>query len=770
MKKMTALLRKNNKGASMVVALIAIAFVGILASVVLSSAVTNYKLKVMNNKAKKTFYSAESALQEIMAGLSADCYSVLENAYLYTVSHLAADGTLVKNDAANNTVHDEYVKGIYEMILTEDNKGADGLEEYLSSFLTNPENAKVVSVGSISYKEGSSSEEGISLLSEEETVYGKYSGIVLNDVIVQYKESRTDYFSNVTVDLELTYPDAWFDFVNDKSSLDTYLDYCFIGMGGVYFDNGDSRIEGNIYAGKEGITVSRPGGLVVGEGNKVSLFDGILVTPGSILLNDNAGLTTNSTNIWCDNIIVGEYGSHAGASFTMSANDTAYVSDDLNIWGVGSDVVLGDKYYGYSYGGSAAKSSAIVINGEKGTLDASEIRKLVLAGHSYLDLGEDVNDYMTADSIGIKASQGIYLVPVKYISSSNVVNATNPYKGTVQDWKKAGITVDLTEFFAYDLLNQTAPYVVKQSEGKCYIYLNFKDKASQVKYVDYILGRESTYDPNGDLDELKAILRNSTDAFAASISLPSSGDNTIITSGTIYDSDDLSGRVGEVKEATDDLGMQTICIDKSNRFGVLNMLLYDIAQDYENFTNEDISCAGLDVSFVTVAGKTVNSYSNSIYENIIDTTSVTPALADRSELWHKEKTFNLSTGAVNATGIIYGGGVSGSDTIVVNGDADNDGAVDYNGGVILAYDKNVRVTSDFTGLIITNKSIIVDEGVTVKANNDLVDTMLKDSEFATLAQYFFTYQTTNDQTKMTPDQISKDDLISAVNWRKNYAQ
>ena len=196
-----------------------------------------------------------------MAGLSADCYSVLENAYLYTVSHLAADGTLVKNDAANNTVHDEYVKGIYEMILTEDNKGADGLEEYLSSFLTNPENAKVVSVGSISYKEGLSSEEGISLLSEEETVYGKYSGIVLNDVIVQYKESRTDYFSNVTVDLELTYPDAWFDFVNDKSSLDTYLDYCFIGMGGVYFDNGDSRIEGNIYAGKEGITVSRPGGL-----------------------------------------------------------------------------------------------------------------------------------------------------------------------------------------------------------------------------------------------------------------------------------------------------------------------------------------------------------------------------------------------------------------------------------------------------------------------------------------------------------------------------
>ena len=131
----------------------------------------------------------------------------------------------------------------------------------------------------------------------------------------------------------------------------------------------------------------------------------------------------------------------------MSANDTAYVSDDLNIWGVGSDVVLGDKYYGYSYGGSAAKSSAIVINGEKGTLDASGIRKLVLAGHSYLDLGEDVNDYMTADSIGIKASQGIYLVPVKYISSANVVNATNPYKGTVQDWKKAGITVDLTEFF-----------------------------------------------------------------------------------------------------------------------------------------------------------------------------------------------------------------------------------------------------------------------------------------------------------------------------------
>lgn len=770
MKKMTALLRKNNKGASMIVALIAIAFVGILASVVLSSAVTNYKLKVMNNKAKKTFYSAESALQEIMAGLGADCYGVLESAYLYTVSHLAADGTLVKNDAANNTVHDEYVKGIYDMILSEDNKGSDGLEKYLSSFLTNPENAQVVSVGSITYKEGSSSGEELNLFAEEENVYSKYSGVVLNDVIVQFKESRTDYFSNVTVDLELTYPDAWFDFVNDKSSLDTYLDYCFIGMSGVYFDYGNSRIEGNVYAGNEGITVSRPGGFVVDGGSKVSLFDGVLVTPGSILLNENAGLTTSSTTIWCDNIVVGEYGSHSGATFTMSENDTAYVSDDLNIWGVGSDAVLGNKYYGYSYGGSAAKSSAIVINGEKGTLDATLIRKLVLAGHSYLDLGEDVNDYMTADSIGIKASQGIYLVPVKYISSTDVADSTNPFKGTIQDWKKSGATIDLSGFFAYNLLNQTAPYVVKESEGKCYIYLNFKDKASQLKYLDCILGRDNLYGANEDLVELRAILKNSTDNFAATISLPSSGDYTVITSGTIYDSDDLTNRVGEIKEATDDLGMQTICIDKSNRFSVLNMLLYDIAEDYENFTNEDISCAGLDVSFVTVAGKTVNSYSSSVYENIIDTTTVTPAIATRSELWHKEKTFNLSTGAVNATGIIFGGGISGSDTIVVDGDADDDGSVDYNGGVILAYGKNVRVSSDFTGLIITNKSIIVDEGVTVKANDDLVDTMLRDSEFATLAQYFFTYQTTNEQTKMTPDQISKDDLIGAVNWRKNYAQ
>ena len=49
----------------MVVVIIAMAFIGILASVLMYMSLLNYQMKVNNLKAKDNFYSAETVLDEI---------------------------------------------------------------------------------------------------------------------------------------------------------------------------------------------------------------------------------------------------------------------------------------------------------------------------------------------------------------------------------------------------------------------------------------------------------------------------------------------------------------------------------------------------------------------------------------------------------------------------------------------------------------------------------------------------------------------------------
>ena len=65
MKKNRLFLKVNNKGASLVMVIIVIGFIGILAGTVMMTSLVNYKMKRVNVYAKDTFYSAEQVLDEI---------------------------------------------------------------------------------------------------------------------------------------------------------------------------------------------------------------------------------------------------------------------------------------------------------------------------------------------------------------------------------------------------------------------------------------------------------------------------------------------------------------------------------------------------------------------------------------------------------------------------------------------------------------------------------------------------------------------------------
>ena len=73
---------KNNNGAALVTVIIAVAFIMVLVSIIMTTSLVNYKMKRTNVYAKDTFYSAEQVLDEINIGLQRYMSDALSGAYM----------------------------------------------------------------------------------------------------------------------------------------------------------------------------------------------------------------------------------------------------------------------------------------------------------------------------------------------------------------------------------------------------------------------------------------------------------------------------------------------------------------------------------------------------------------------------------------------------------------------------------------------------------------------------------------------------------------
>ena len=74
-------LKANNSGSTMVMIIVAVALIGILASVLMSMSYINYRMKVTELKSKDNFYSAETVLDQISVGLQQEASNSMEDAY-----------------------------------------------------------------------------------------------------------------------------------------------------------------------------------------------------------------------------------------------------------------------------------------------------------------------------------------------------------------------------------------------------------------------------------------------------------------------------------------------------------------------------------------------------------------------------------------------------------------------------------------------------------------------------------------------------------------
>lgn len=267
MKKLIKKLRSkaNNIGSSLVLVIVALAFIGILAGALLTAVGSVYRLKLYDYNAKDNFYYLEIAMNEVYAGVGNCAMDCLKEAYTETVEDMVRYDTTKKAyvtiDQATAKANfdalymakledfkDQLITNSYEMNIDGLGPTDYSLDEFLSSFISNSD-VKVVS--------------GKAIPKWELEVPGDASSphiLILKNVTLKRESNYNRSTANgtfeqvISADIVLGSPDfdIRFDFI-DKDASELY-DFAMIADSGVEIFQDPSvsmNITGNIYAGND---------------------------------------------------------------------------------------------------------------------------------------------------------------------------------------------------------------------------------------------------------------------------------------------------------------------------------------------------------------------------------------------------------------------------------------------------------------------------------------------------------------------------------------
>lgn len=590
-------LKLNNAGATLVLVVATIAFVTLLIVTVLSASATNLALKRAQIKSEKAFYTAETAIDEIYSAVGVKALNQMNVAFSKTSSNLleTAPGTTIQvmktNAQANAEMRKNFVHGMYEEIAGTGNHWPATGEEVNDAVLGVQKEdvlakAKVyledcirnVSDTTVGQDTKSIKVENIEGINAKVDEINKQYYVELKGVRINYLAGN-DYFSKITTDIQIEYPNMDISFV-EEGKLTDFLYYTLISDGDLAFENGSANqitVASSIYSGRN-INMSSKSKVYL-DGSATSGCDTGSKTPANeagdgvhinvVSREDfkidgvNASDLTLSTvtslkavDLWSRNLaLANNYNVILEGS---DADNNYYLEDDLQIDSANSTANIGGNYYGYKnekeIGGTAAQSSSIIMNGASTKLNIS-VSDLMLGGRSYIKLSDSVS-YAMGEGISSRGNQDTYLILDKYIGFSadlkepasgvslsnpmstdtwNQIKTENGKSLTSSDETIAAddieIATKLTEsilsagsdFYAKNLLNQTQPVTVKKvahNRGfEVFLYYNFKDSASESAYISDLLNDASPNRGNADYEAERNILIQNLKAVVDSISV-----------------------------------------------------------------------------------------------------------------------------------------------------------------------------------------------------------------------------------------------------------
>lgn len=249
MKKIKKFLRKlkNDAGSSIVMVVVAIAFIGIVVGALLAAAVQSYRLKLAELNSKDNFYYIEQALNEIYAGVGTQTVSDLQDAYVYTVENMVyfdlGKGRYVTQSEENT--QKMFIQEFYKRLAVNDffksdvDTLADKLESYISNDTVQLDSSRLQVVD---YRDN-----------------GENVGKIIKNVTLkrtqEYNRSSANgvFTQSITTDIVIGKPDfaVKFDAVNDQDP--NIFKYALVADMGVYVDQKTTplTIAGNIYAASD---------------------------------------------------------------------------------------------------------------------------------------------------------------------------------------------------------------------------------------------------------------------------------------------------------------------------------------------------------------------------------------------------------------------------------------------------------------------------------------------------------------------------------------
>lgn len=415
----------HNEGASLLMVIIMVSFVGVLVSVVVYGSYYNFYMKYGDRSAKDNFYTVETALNEINIGLQRELSDSMSVSYM----KVSKRGELTVQEK-----EDEFKKELYRSVWEKLR-----YVEPSSTAVTGKYRVDKLTLYLDKTRYDTATQTGAMVLTKKDDALLEYdptgsSKLVLKNVSLQYTDPR-GYVSMLDTDISIIMPEISFVSGKEMPDIENYSTIAHVS-----FDTEPSTaltINGNLYVGGADDAHGVPGAMFSKNHSSLRFGNGsgaqhrviakrVVAETGNA---DGSSITTLSGNqLWTEAIDVN--------SANISLLDNTYVKDDLTIDGKRSRVTLGGQYFGYGSGNvNPADSSSILINGAQTTLDMSGLRNLMLLGRAFVgathydadtaeesDYIEDASsgsagphanhsDLMLGQSVAVKGDQMMYMVP-----------------------------------------------------------------------------------------------------------------------------------------------------------------------------------------------------------------------------------------------------------------------------------------------------------------------------------------------------------------------
>lgn len=754
---------KDNRGASFVMVIVAMAIVAVLAVTVLWIALINLQMKTTDIKNTDNFYSAEGVLDQICTGLQEDISTAYSTGYTEVMqSYSDSENNEVKRQS---TFLNAYIKKL-KVLLQADSTGMtynmDKLKDYVASDLLDDSSYPYAKITSTSAATGS-----------DNGILSTYTNrTVIKGIKVEYTDEK-GYKSIIETDISLAVPSMSFTASGGVPELFTYS---LIGNDGFEISKGISKVElsGNLYAGSDYAVGSGSSttSITIPDNSVLSVSDSsYLIAEGDIEVGDHEDLTASTSNnskfnvdaqcqLWTDNINVN------GA--TVNLEGTSYVSDDMTLRGVGSKVTLGKnnsgKYIGFGNDTSvAADSSAIIINGRNASLDMSGLEELMLAGTAYINTSAIVNgsnvgtnnsNVTMGESISVKGDQIAYLVPAECIGTEGTgADAKSLYnKNPLSFSEYQDITASSNDQVTYEEINDQ---VVSQKTGKALSeYLTAGSKIEDCVRKVFV----PSSDGNSNSGLVYYYINLPTDKAAQ------------------YYEDYYNADNSKLQKYTDFYTKNIQVSDTASIYTAGNCSIYDgqnlsLLKGIADGINLDAESESIKQTYTALNSKLITNYSDlpanattvSLFTNIINDTNMTELVGHKVgkmqtfETDYQDKTYRA---------------------IVVDGNYTFDSNAKKQNVSVIVATGDVNIETDFTGTIVAKGKIIVKSNCKIdNGTQEVFKTLLLAAEsedtdakhlydvFMDGAAYLGNISKFSDKT-MEDTKIDYSDLITYQNWTK----